>query len=270
VSDKVAIAVAAHPDDIEFMMGGTLLLLKRAGWETHYLNVSSGNCGSQKADSEETARVRTEEAGQAAELLGAIRHAGFSNDLEILYDLAHLRKLAGILREVAPDMVLTHSPQDYMEDHTNVCRLTVTAAFTHSMPNFETEPPTSPTNKEVTLYHAMPYGLRDSLRKRVLAGLYVNVADIASEKRTALAAHESQRSWLDASQGLDSYLSAMEEQDLEVGRLSGTFERAEGWRRHHHLGFSDEDTDPLADALGDLCLLNEEYELDLERGAPGS
>ncbi|HEU4902789.1 MAG TPA: PIG-L family deacetylase, partial [Flavisolibacter sp.] len=34
---KTAIAIAAHPDDIEFMMAGTLLQLKAAGYETHYL-----------------------------------------------------------------------------------------------------------------------------------------------------------------------------------------------------------------------------------------
>ncbi|SVE26391.1 uncharacterized protein METZ01_LOCUS479245, partial [marine metagenome] len=155
-------------------MAGTLLHLNRVGWETHYLNVSSGNCGSQKMSSEETARVRGEEAKRAAALLGATFHDGFSNDLEILYDLDHLRKLAAILRGVGPDVVLTHSPQDYMEDHTNVCRLAVTAAFTHSMSNFETEPPVEPSFKEVTVYHAMPYGLRDNLRKRVTAGLFVD------------------------------------------------------------------------------------------------
>jgi LmbE family N-acetylglucosaminyl deacetylase len=266
MSAKVAIAVAAHPDDIEFLMGGTLLLLKRAGWETHYLNVSSGNCGSQKMGPEETARVRGEEAKQAAELLGATWHEGFSHDLEILYDMSHLRKLAAIVRGVAPDVVLTHAPQDYMEDHTNVCRLAVTAAFTHSMPNFETEPPTEPPFKEVSVYHAMPYGLRDNLRKRVTAGLYVDVAEVAEEKLAALSAHESQRSWLDASQGLDSYLAKMEELDREVGRLSGRYERAEGWRRHHHLGFSGEDVDPLADALTDHCFVNQEYERNLEKG----
>lgn len=253
MSAKVAIAVAAHPDDVEFLMGGTLLLLKRAGWETHYLNVSSGNCGSQKMGPEETARVRGEEAKRAAQLLGATWHAGFSNDLEILYDLVHLRKLAAIMHQVAPDLVLTHAPQDYMEDHTNVCRLAVTAAFTHSMPNFETDPPTDPPFKEVTVYHAMPYGLRDNLRNPVRADLYVDVGGVAEEKLAALAAHESQRSWLDASQGLDSYLAKMEELDREVGCLSGCFERAEGWRRHHHLGFSSEDLDPLADALGEFC-----------------
>ena len=41
-----ALAIAAHPDDIEFVMAGTLLMLQRAGWEIHCLNVANGNLGS--------------------------------------------------------------------------------------------------------------------------------------------------------------------------------------------------------------------------------
>lgn len=47
-SSPSAIAIGSHPDDIEFMMAGTLLLLKEAGSQIHYLNLSIGNCGSQK------------------------------------------------------------------------------------------------------------------------------------------------------------------------------------------------------------------------------
>src|SRR4051812_7370276 len=53
------LAIAAHPDDIEFMMAGTLLLLRDAGWDTHYLNVSSGNLGSLTLTPSETARIRS-------------------------------------------------------------------------------------------------------------------------------------------------------------------------------------------------------------------
>ena len=41
-----ALAIAAHPDDIEFVMAGTLLLLREAGWEIHYFNVTTGEMGS--------------------------------------------------------------------------------------------------------------------------------------------------------------------------------------------------------------------------------
>ena len=40
---RVAFALAAHPDDIEFMMAGTLVLLGDAGYEIHYMNVANGS-----------------------------------------------------------------------------------------------------------------------------------------------------------------------------------------------------------------------------------
>jgi len=261
-----AIAIAAHPDDIEFYMAGTLLLLQQAGWETHYLNLSSGNCGSTRLDGAATRRVRQAEARRAAGILGARWHAAFCDDLEILYDLPTLRRLAAVIREVKPRIVLTHSPQDYMEDHTNTCRLAVTAAFSRGMPNFRTTPSRRPVEGDVTVYHAMPHGLRDGLRRLVIPGGFVNTAAVHPIKRAALAAHTSQKTWLDASQGMDSYLRAMDKMSLAVGKMSGRFRHAEGWRRHLHLGFSAVDTDPLADVLGRNYRVNRAYERSLGHG----
>ena len=53
--NRSAIAIASHPDDIEFVMAGTLLLLKEAGYQVHYLNIASGNCGSLDMSSQEGA-----------------------------------------------------------------------------------------------------------------------------------------------------------------------------------------------------------------------
>ena len=249
-----AIAIAAHPDDIEFTMAGTLLRLKEQGWDIHYLNISSGNCGSQQTGPEETAKIRAEEAKEAAAILGATWHPPFSNDLEILYDLTHLRKLAAIVHQVAPDIVLTHSPQDYMEDHTNTCRLTVTAAFTHSMPNFRTDPPTPPPFKEVALYHAMPHGLHDQLRNKIQPDLYVDITPHSDTKYQALAAHRSQHQWLQASQGLNAYLQTQLDQDHKVGQMSQSYNKAEGWRIHNPLGFHSQKEDPLTQALKDSIM----------------
>jgi LmbE family N-acetylglucosaminyl deacetylase len=112
----------------------------------------------------------------------------------------------------------------------------------------------------VTVYHAMPHGLCDPLRQKLMAGSFVDTTTVHTRKRDALAAHESQKHWLDVSQGMDSYLITMDEASRAVGRLSGKFNFAEGWRRHLHLGFSAKDIDPLKAALGDLCLINEDYE----------
>ena len=71
------LAIAAHPDDIEFVMAGTLLLLGGSGWELHYLNVSTGNLGSTTMSPAKTAQVRRREARAAAKALGAVWHAPF-------------------------------------------------------------------------------------------------------------------------------------------------------------------------------------------------
>src|SRR5882762_209394 len=199
-------------------MAGTLLMLKKAGYEIHYLNLASGNCGSAEYNSAATRSIRNTEARAAAKILGAQFHPSLADDLEIFYNLELLRGLAAVIREVKPGIVLTHSPQDYMEDHTNTSRLAVAAAFTRGMPNFKTAPAQPVAEHDVTVYHAMPHGLCDQLRRRVIAGAYVNTTSVHKTKHQALAAHKSQQAWLDVSQGLDSYLIAMGEMSRAVGR----------------------------------------------------
>jgi LmbE family N-acetylglucosaminyl deacetylase len=255
----VALAIAAHPDDIEFGMAGTLLRLAAAGWETHYLTVADGSCGSIQFSAARTRAIRRREARRAARILGAHFHESLVPDLEILYTLDLLRRVAAVVRQVQPTILLTHSPQDYMEDHVNTSRLAVSAAFARGMPNFRTVPTRAATGGEVTIYHAMPHGLCDALGRRVLPGAYVNTTAVHRLKRAALAAHASQKTWLDVSQGMDSYLRAMDQCSRTVGRMSAQFKHAEGWRRHAHLGFCAANADPLRAALGKDYALERRY-----------
>jgi LmbE family N-acetylglucosaminyl deacetylase len=266
MNNQTAMAIAAHPDDIEFMMAGTLLLLKQAGWQIHYLTLASGNCGSVEHASPVVRRLRKREAQNAAKILGAHFHPCLTDDIEIFYDFAALRRLTAVIRKVNPRVLLAPSPQDYMEDHTNTCRLAVSAAFARGMPNIKTIPGRKPVSGDVTVYHAMPHGLCDPLRRRVIPGAFVNTTSVHACKRQALAAHESQKRWLDVSQGMDSYLRVMDDFSQELGRWSGRFQHAEGWRRHLHYGFCEVDDDPLKDALGRNYLINRQYEQNLKKG----
>ena len=145
----------------------------------------------------------------------------------------------------------------------NVSRLAVTGAFAHGMPNFCSTPQASTYEGDVTVYHGMPHGLMDGLRKKIVPGAYVNTTSVHQTKMDSLAAHECQQGWLDASQGLNSYLQTCEDMSRELGRRSKKFRYAEGWRRHSHLGFCAEDADPLRDALGRKFMVNKEYEKSL-------
>jgi len=257
---KTAIGVGAHPDDIGSYKAGALVLVKQVGWQVHYLNVASGNCGSLRWNASRTRAIRRREARHAAGMLGAHWHPPLGDDLEIFYEINLLRRLAALIREIKPTIVLTHSPQDYMEDHTNTCRLAVTAAFAHALPNFRSVPPRPIAEYDLTVYHAMPHSLRDPLRRLVAPGAFVNTASVQDLKRAALAGHKSQQNWLELSQGMNSYLLAMEKFSRAVGSMSEKFTHAEGWRPHLHYGFSATEVDPLQDALGESCLVNQAYE----------
>ena len=250
-----ALAIAAHPDDIEFLMAGTLLRLHAAGYAIHYWNLANGCCGTTQYDAATITRMRREEGQNAAAAMNAVFHDSICDDLAIFYDRPTLAKVAAVIREVAPTIVLTHSPSDYMEDHTNACRLATTAAFTRGMPNFPTDPSRPYVTNKVTVYHAQPYSHRDPLGNLIEPKLMVDVTSLQPKKRELLALHVSQKRWLDESQGLDSYLDTMSALDAEAGRMSCVFEYAEGWRRHLHMGFCDADDDPLRTALGQHVLV---------------
>ena len=246
---KVAFAVSAHPDDIEFTMAGTLILLKQADYEIHYMTVANGSCGSTEYDAVTTARIRHQEAQDAAAFIGAVYHDSLCADLEIFYNSSLLKRLGAVIRAVAPDIILTHPPQDYMEDHMNTCRLVVTAAFARGMPNYAVDPPTPAVGKPVTLYHCMPHGLQTPMRRPVQPDLYVDVGSVLATKLDMLACHRSQKEWLDASQGINAYLDYLETENREMGRMSRRFDYAEGWTRHLHFGYCAENANPLVDDI---------------------
>lgn len=258
-----ALAIVAHPDDIEFHMAGTLLLLKDAGADIHFWNLANGCYGSVTQSRGEIARIRWEEAQDSAREAGAQIYPPICDDLGILYEPKQIAQVAAIVRQVKPDILLVHSPEDYMEDHMNACRLAVTGAFVRGMPNYETLPPVPHYDGDITIYHAMPHGLRDPLRKRVRAGQWIDISSMIERKRSMLAKHRSQKEWLDFSQGMDSYLVSMVEMAEQSGLLSGRFVYAEGWRRHSHLGYAPNDVDPLSEALGEKCWVDPEYEQSL-------
>lgn len=257
VTDKmnqpIVLAAVAHPDDIEFMMAGTLLRLKEAGAVIHMWNLANGHCGTARHTREEIIGLRAAEAEASARLAGAVSHPPLFDDLGIFYDRVSLARVSAVVRKVRPTLILTQSPQDYMEDHQNTCRLVVTAAFSRGMCNFVTVPAQDGYDAPVAVYHALPHGLKDGLGQPVVSDAYVNIQPVMSLKRDMLACHISQKEWLDVSQGMDAYLNEMVRMGTEVGRISGRFVQAEGWRLHSTLGFGQEGFNPMKE------LLKEEY-----------
>lgn len=249
-SPLVVLAVAAHPDDIEFSMAGTLLRLKQSGADIHLWNLANGGLGSVRLSREATAALRWQETLASSRLAGATAHPPVFDDLAIFYDAPSLAVVTAGIRQIRPNIILTHPLRDYMEDHQVTARLVGTAAIARGMGNYPTQPPTEPFRHPVALYHAMPHGLRNPEGDWPRVTHFVDVEPVFATKRDMLAQHASQREWLDVSQGMDAYLAALEQTASAVGERSGRFRLAEAFTQHAAAGLAAEGHDPLAELLG--------------------
>ncbi len=228
-----AMAVGAHPDDVEFMCAGTLFLLKRAGFDVHVTAVSAGDCGSATESSERIMEIRRKEAAQAASVLGAGCSCLDGRDCRIVLTEDLLAKVVEDVRRAAPDVVFTHFPQDYMVDHEEVSRTVRAAAFAAPMPNFATGSPDAapPLARVPYLYYWAPMELKDILGRPIKPQFYVDIGDVLGRKKEMLACHRSQREWLRKQHGVDEYIRMMVETARKAGLLAGVA-YAEGFTQH--------------------------------------
>jgi LmbE family N-acetylglucosaminyl deacetylase len=247
------LAVMAHPDDIELTCAGTLILLRRAGWTVHLATMTAGDLGSMKQSRAVIAKIRRKEAAASAAILGAGYSCLGFDDLTVAYSTQAKRVVTGLLRAVAPDLLILHSPDCYMADHTESTRIAREAAFASTIPNWKAtyggKPVKAATRMPAILY-ADPIDNVDALGRRVPARLIVDITSVLDLKEKMLAAHDSQRSWLREQHGEDEYLLWMRRNGADrAGDLQDpAVKAAEGFTPHLGHGFPREDW--LTKALG--------------------
>ncbi len=232
------LALFAHPDDAEFLCAGTLALLADHGAQIHIATMTAGDCGSAILSAAKITRIRREEAARAARVIGARYFCLEEKDLSVFYDRSSLGKVMELVRRSDPELVLTHSPQDYMVDHETTSRLCQTACFGAVAPNFRSgsRTPAKATRAVPHLYYAQPFGGRDILGSEVRPSCFVDIRGTMERKEKMLACHESQQAWLRAQQGIPDPASMMHAMAKRAGELSG-FQWAEGFRQHLGQGF---------------------------------
>jgi LmbE family N-acetylglucosaminyl deacetylase len=247
------LAVAAHPDDIEILIAGTLALLKRAGWDLHLATMTPGDLGSMKHSRKEISRIRRSEAAASAALIGARYTCLEFDDLTIVYSDPMKRAVTALIRETRPDLVLTLSPFDYMDDHTETARIVREAVFASTIPNWKASlngrrPP--PCAKLPVILYSDPIDHTDHFGRHIPARQVVDITEVIDVKERMLASHDSQRSWLREQHGEDEYLLWMRRHSAERARDFGrkSVRYAEGFTQHLGHGFPEEDL--LTEALG--------------------
>ncbi len=132
---KRALCIVAHPDDIEFYCGGTVLKMTRRGVLVDFVLATSGDKGSHdsRVAREELATTREEEQAAAAYVLG-VKRVNFLRhpDAELTENLDLRRELVREIRATKPDVLLTFDPfggYRYHPDHRVVGRVAVDAAW---------------------------------------------------------------------------------------------------------------------------------------------
>ena len=111
------LAFGAHPDDIEFGAGGIVAREARAGRRVHLVVCSRGEAGTNG-----TPAQRGREAKAAAKILGAtLEFVPLDGDARLEIKAAHARKLAGIIRQIRPGIVL--APTTEANQHPDHWRL---------------------------------------------------------------------------------------------------------------------------------------------------
>ncbi|MEO7556236.1 MAG: PIG-L deacetylase family protein [Acidimicrobiales bacterium] len=141
-----ALAIAAHPDDVEFGCGATLAKWSAAGAECHHLVLTDGSKGSWNPTQDRDALVaeRREEQRSAAKALGCTGEVVFLDNVdgELEATLERRGDVARVIREVRPDVVLGHDPWKRYRlhpDHRNAGLLAVEGIVAARDPHFYPE-----------------------------------------------------------------------------------------------------------------------------------
>ncbi|MEV0146657.1 MULTISPECIES: PIG-L deacetylase family protein [unclassified Nonomuraea] len=107
------LTVTAHPDDVDFGAAGTVALFGDRGVEVTYLVVTDGDAGGneRELDNSGMAELRRAEQTAAAKAVGVtdVRFLGYS-DGTVVPSLELRRDIARVIRQVRPDLVITHHP----------------------------------------------------------------------------------------------------------------------------------------------------------------
>jgi LmbE family N-acetylglucosaminyl deacetylase len=205
---RSALSIGAHPDDVEFGSGGTLAKWAASGTVVHHLVMTDGSKGTWdvNADTQALVSLRQEEQRNAA---AALRTHGTVTFLEYVDgELRHndetVERVARVIREIQPSVVLTHDPWKRYRlhpDHRNTGFIVCDAIVAARDPHF--------------LKHHMRDGLTHHRPDSLLlweADEPNHVEDISSVISIKLAALEEHRSQF------ESTMKAVDEETMSAFR----------------------------------------------------
>jgi LmbE family N-acetylglucosaminyl deacetylase len=190
-----AVVVFAHPDDAEFMCGGTIARWVREGCEVHYVVCTDGSAGSNTPgqDRDVMRPIREREQRAAAEVLG-VSSVTFLGEPDGLLEVSPTtrKKVTREIRRLRPEVLVAPDParlwsgRGYVNhwDHKQAGLLALTAV----MP----DAPTRVMFQELEGEGIQPFEVPNLWLSTDEPDTYVDITDTIDTKIEALACHVSQ------------------------------------------------------------------------------
>jgi LmbE family N-acetylglucosaminyl deacetylase len=170
------IVAGAHPDDPESGCGGTMALFAAEGHEVVCAYLTKGEAGIEGKSHEEAAKIRTEEALKACNILNA--RAEFLGQIDGSCEINRERytEIFNFFKRENPDIVMTHWPVDSHRDH-RICSLLVYDAWLS-------------LGKKFPLYYfEVESGIQT---QNFLPSAYVDISSVIKQKSDSCMIHVSQ------------------------------------------------------------------------------
>lgn len=176
------LTITAHPDDAEIGVGGILLNAKKQGLKTGLIICTRGESGGIVPMA-----TRVQEAEAAAKIMGYdyFRQLDFP-DAGVEVNAANIERLIPLVRECAPQIVLTIHPDDYHPDHKAVSQLVDKTVFVAGLKKHAAD--TSTWHPHQFFYFSL-----DPRTNTKRPDIIVDISDVWEEKKKTLNAHGSQK-----------------------------------------------------------------------------
>ena len=179
--------VVAHPDDAEILCAGTLIRFAESGHTVTLAIFTDGSLGDAVVQPENLKAIRKQEAEEAAEIMGVKLLWGGVLDEHVFPNQEQRRIMIDLLRESDPDIILTHSPNDYHPDHRYVGQLVFDSYFQKGLPHIPDQARAACRFGKAQLYYMDNLGGIGFLPTE-----YVDITSVLEKKKAALACHRSQ------------------------------------------------------------------------------
>ena len=229
---KNILVAAAHPDDTEAFLSGTLKLLKNAGFKISIVTMTAGGLGGIGTDERQTIALRKDEARKAAAVLGADYYCMDQRD-GYVFDSPEIRvKMTDLIRNVNAGIVFTHLPMDYHPDHRATSMIVEAAAMVATLPNVPCE--ATPLDITPLLYHTAPIELCDPLGSPLPEPhFFVDITSTIDAKMEMLSHHQTQIDLMRVMHKMDDFFGLMKVYNANLGKMTGVAYAEVFWQ---HLG----------------------------------